>query len=157
MIFGIPDVDAAAQFAVANAVEEINAQTDREPDNKADPCFQRQAQHQARSKRTRRELETTEPTERETAGDGSRRSRRRMITPMTNENKGKERSDVRQVGERTDIETACDAADDNAGPDRRDVRCAKSRMNPREILRQQTVARHGHENARLPKLKHEQD
>ncbi len=73
----------------------------------------------------------------------------------TNKNEGKQRSNVRQVGQRTDVSKHCDTADGNAGPDRRDVRCAESAVNPRKILWQQTVARHGHKNARLPELENQ--
>ena len=39
-IFRRPDVETAAEFAVAQAVEEINAQPDGKPSNKAPPRLQ---------------------------------------------------------------------------------------------------------------------
>lgn len=45
-VLGNAGVVAAAQFAVANAVEEVNRQTNQEPDEETDPGFQRQTQHQ---------------------------------------------------------------------------------------------------------------
>jgi len=49
-IFGWPDVDTAPEFAMAYTVEEINAQPDSEPDYKAAPRLQGQAQHQHEAK-----------------------------------------------------------------------------------------------------------
>ena len=38
-VFGWPDVETATEFAVAQAVKEINAQPDGKPYNKASPCL----------------------------------------------------------------------------------------------------------------------
>src|SRR5437867_1372903 len=46
LIFGDAGVDAVAQFAVSNAVEKINQQTNSEPDKETDPSEHRQAEHE---------------------------------------------------------------------------------------------------------------
>ena len=78
------------------------------------------------------------------------------MTPDADQTEGEEGPDIRQVGERTDIGQHRHAADDDAGPDGGDVRRAKTRMDPGKILREQSIARHGHENARLAELENEQ-
>ena len=74
-----------------------------------------------------------------------------------NEHEGKKRADVRKISKRPDICKHRDATDGDSSPDGCDVRRAKARMNSCEISRQQPVARHGHENARLAELENQQD
>ena len=82
---------------------------------------------------------------------------RRMITPMqTRANAKSVPIFVRSASEPISVNIATPPTD-HAGPDGGDVRRAESWMNPGEILRQQTIARHGHENARLAELENEKD
>src|SRR5438270_493129 len=68
-------------------------------------------------------------------------------------NEGEECYNIREVGQRTDIDHSGDATDKHTRPDSRNVRCPKSRVNAGKILWEQTITRHRHENAGLAKLK----
>src|SRR6266446_5835763 len=156
LVFSDSGVDTAAQLAVSDPVKEINRETDREPGKETDPGLERQTQHQEKAKdhaenwkqRHQRNTKRSRP-----ACFGSSQDN----DTDANKNKGEERSDIGQVGERTDINYGGNTADENAGPDRCNVRRPKLRMNFCKILRKQTIARHRHENARLAKLEHEKD
>src|SRR5262249_9915035 len=148
-------VDAAAQFAVRDSVKKINRQTDREPNKETDPSFERQAQHQDQTKddaenrkdRIHRNTKRARAIRFRSAQDHDSEA---------NQNEGEELPNVSEVQKRTDSDNRRDAADKNAGPNRRDMRGAKARMNSREVLREQTIASHRHKNPRLTKLKDEQ-
>ena len=50
-IFGRSDVETTAKFAVAHAVKEIDEKTNSQPDHEASPRFQRETQHQNKTKK----------------------------------------------------------------------------------------------------------
>src|ERR1043166_120899 len=121
-------VQAAPQFAVANAVEEVNHQADPEPNAKPDPCLSWQAEHERdakndaenRERRHHRHPKRPWPL---------RRGFAQHVDAEANQNEGEERADVGEIGQRANVGHRCDSADYDAGPDRSDVRRAKARMN----------------------------
>src|SRR5207244_13511937 len=70
-----------------------------------------------------------------------------------NKNEGEECSNIREVGQRTDIDHSGDATNKHTRPDSRNVRCPKSRVNAGKILWEQTITRHRHENAGRAEMK----
>ena len=52
-IFGWPDIDTTANFAVPHAVQEIDQQPDSQPDDKPNPGFKWKPQHQSEATRYR--------------------------------------------------------------------------------------------------------
>jgi hypothetical protein len=151
-VFRWPDIKAAAKFAVTYAVKEINQEPNPEPNKEADPSLHGQAQHQNEAKddtenwkhRTHRNTERARPI-----GIGPPQN----DDAKANKNEGEECSNIREVGQRTDIDHSGDATDKHTRPDSRNVRCPKSRVNAGKILWEQTITRHRHENAGLAKLK----
>ena len=138
---------------MAHAVKEINQQADRQPHHKANPRHHRQAQHQREAHEYAEQRENR--YERDTKWARSFRvNATQHVHSKTDQNEREERADIGQVGELTDVRNHRDDANNNSRPDGGDVRCAEARMNFGKICRQQTVAGHRHENARLPKLKH---
>ena len=67
-----------------------------------------------------------------------------------------QRADIRKVGERADIEQSRGNADDEARHPGGKIGRAEARMHAAENAGQQSVARHGKPDARLPELKNEQ-
>src|SRR5207245_10306839 len=97
LIFGDTGVFAAAQFAVANSVKEVNRETDREPDKETDPSLERQTHHQHETKQD--------------AENWKQRHQRNTKWPRpicvrsaqdhhaeTNQNKSEQGSDVSEIG-----------------------------------------------------------
>src|SRR5207237_9410806 len=68
----------------------------------------------------------------------------------------KQGSNIGEISKRSDIGKHRDATNEDACPNRRDVRCAEPRVNFRKILPQQTVACHCHEDAGLTELENKQ-
>src|SRR6266487_6286514 len=132
-VFGWADVDAAAQFAVSYAVEEINAKADREPYKEAYPCFDWQTQHQHEAKNYAENREQRDQGHTEWARTVG------VFAPQNNhteanEDKGEKRSDVREISKRSDVGKHGDATNEDARPNRRDIRRAEPRVNFRKIL-----------------------
>ena len=152
----IPASTATAQFAVAHTVEEINCQSDPEPDKESDPSHHWQAQHQRDAKDYTKDWENRNKRDTKWAWT-LRRDPAKHVHTKTNQDKCKKGPNISQICQIADVRDHCDAANDNTRPNSSDMRRAESRMNPREILRQQTVTRHGHEDARLAELKNQDD
>ncbi len=68
----------------------------------------------------------------------------------------KQRADIRKIGERADVQQARRNADHESRHPRGKIRRAESCVHAAEYSGQQSVARHGEPDARLPKLKNEQ-
>src|SRR4029434_1067532 len=154
-IFRYTGVNAAPQFAVAHTIGEINREPDRKPDKEAAPRLERQAQHQ-------REAEDHAEKRKDRHEGNTKRTRTFSIRSAqhnhtkANEHEGKNRADARTVSKRSDICQHRHATDGDSSPNGCDVWRAKPRVNFCEILRQQPVACHGHENAWLGELENEQ-
>ena len=126
-----------------------------EPDEEPEPSLDRQAEHESAAKKHAEERKHWNERH-------PKRSRPVRILfaqhddAGTNQSEGEEGPNIREVGQRTDVGQHRDTADEDARPDGGDVRGAKARVDPGKILRQQSVARHRHEDARLAELKDEQ-
>jgi hypothetical protein len=72
--------------------------------------------------------------------------------PEADQDEREERPDVREVDHLVDAHERADPADEHAGEDRRDVRRAEARVDAREDRREEPVARHREQDARLPEL-----
>ena len=138
-----------------HAVKEINQEPDSEPDHKTNPGHHRQAQHQSQAHEYAEDWKNR--NERDTKWTRSFGiDAAQHVHTEANQNKREERADVGEICELANVCNHRHAGDYNSGPNSRDVRCPEARMNFGKILWQQTVARHRHENPRLPKLKDEQ-
>ena len=142
---------ARTQPAPAEAVEEIQDQSYRHPDEEANPGHPRQLEHQVAA-----------------AGDGAQRHprhERRAKWPWPvgvgaaqdndsggHQHKGEEGADVGQFDQLVDVGDRGTDGDEDAGEDGGDVRRAVARMHFGRPRRQQAVARHGEEDARLAGL-----
>ena len=92
-VFGRADVDAAAQFAVSDAVEEIDHHPNREPHKEPNPSQDWQAQHQCETKKY------AEYRKDRNEGDAEWARARRFRSPQNDDadadqNKSEECSDV---------------------------------------------------------------
>src|SRR6476619_521168 len=136
------------EMAVANAVEEVNDEPNGEPNEKSNPCHDWQAQHQCDAenhadnweKRNHRNPKRPRPV--------------RIGSPENHhaeahQDEGEERANIRQVRELTDVRDHRDPTHQNTRGDSGNVGRAVTRMDAGEKGRQETVARHGHENTRL--------
>src|SRR4030095_9884604 len=98
-VFSGADVDSAPQFGVAPAVKEIDREPKRQPNKETAPSFQRQTQQQHEAKENaekREQWHERDPKWARTIG---------VFAPQnnhakTNEHEGKQRSDVREIGQR---------------------------------------------------------
>ena len=141
---------------MSHSVEEINQKPDPEPDEEANPRFDGQAEHERGAKNHAEKGEEGYPGHAE--GARSRGiSAAQDDNAATHEDKGKEGADVGQIGERPDVGQHGHAAHGDPGPDGCDIWGAETLVDARKIFREQTVARHGHEDARLPELEDEKD
>ncbi len=138
-----------------HAVQEIDHEPDCQPHNKTNPGHHRQAQHQHKTHEYAEDWENWHERHAKRAWT-LRGNAAQYVYAETNQNKCKERSDVCEISEIADVRDHGHDTDNNSSPNGRDMRGAEPRMNFGEILRQQAIARHGHEDARLTKLKHEQ-
>src|SRR2546425_9807459 len=129
-----PDIDTTANFAVRHAVQEIDQQPDSQPDDKPNPGHHRQTQHQSETQQYPKDWENRN----ERHAKGTRPFRidaAQHVYANANQNKRKECSDIRQVGEIADVCNHRHGTDDNSSPNRGDVWCAEARMNFGEVLR----------------------
>src|SRR5207248_4498614 len=138
------------------AGKEINQKSNSEPNKETDPWRQREAQHQDEAKddaekwkhRTHRNTEWARPIRVGAPQDDDAEA---------NKDESEERSNIREVSQRTDIDYGGNATDKHTRPDGCNVRCPKSRMNAGKVLREQTITRHRHKNAGLAQLEDKQD
>src|SRR5438477_1547770 len=152
LVFRYSRIDATTQFTVTCAVKEINQKSNSEPNKETDPCLQREAQHQDEAKddaekwkhRTHRNTEWARPIRVGAPEDDDAEA---------NKDESEERSNIREVSQRTDIDYGGNATDKHTRPNGGDMRGPKSRMNAGKVLREQTITRHRHKNARLAELK----
>src|ERR1700737_3701663 len=155
-IFGYPGIAAAAQFAVADAVAEINQHPDCEPDEEAAPGFQRQTQHERGAKKYAENRKQRYERHAERTRAASVRAAENNYAEA-NEYEGKEGADIGEISKRSDVSQHGNTPHRDACPNRGDIRRTETVVNSRKILRQQAVPRHGHENARLAELKDKQN
>jgi len=133
LIFGWTSIDAVAQFAVAHAIEKIDEQAESEPYEKPAPGNHRQTAHQDNAKndtdnwkpRYPRDAEWTVPL---------RRGPSQHDDADAHQYESEQGSDVGQICEFPDVRDHSHATDENAGPDRRDVRSPEPWMNSSEVL-----------------------
>lgn len=124
----------SAQLAVADAVEEVDQQADRKPDEESHPGLDRKAQHQNETEQRADDREERNQWDSERA-EAVRRLATQRNYAEADQDEREERADVGEVGQCADVGDHRYAANDNTGPDRSDVRCAEPLVNPGEILR----------------------
>src|SRR5207244_12765064 len=116
-IFGWPDIDTTANFAVPHAVQEIDQQPDSQPDDKPNPGHHRQTQHQSEAQQHAEDWENRD--ERHAKGTTPFRiDAAQHVYANANQNKCKECSDICEVGELTDVCNHGHATNDNSSPNR---------------------------------------
>ena len=72
------------------------------------------------------------------------------------QHEGEQRADVGEVHHLGDVGERREGGHEQAGDDGADVGRLEPRVHPRQERRQQAVARHRHEDARLAQLEHQQ-
>ena len=111
-VFGDPCVHSTAQFAVAHTVEEINCQSDPEPDKESDPSHHWQAQHQRDAKDYTKDWENRNKRDTKWAWT-LRRDPAKHVHTKTNQDKCKKGPNISQICQIADVRDHCDAANDN--------------------------------------------
>ena len=142
--------------AVAHAVEEIDDEAEQQPDAKPEPRVAWQSeheQHRRQRSRWRDEIDRRRP---EGTLDVWLRDAQRKHAE-TDDGEGKQRADAHQLTDKPDRQQPRQNRDDDADGNGADVRRAEARMNLGAERRQQPVARHGIEDARLADQQHEDD
>ena len=120
------------------AVEAIDGQADDEPREESQPCEDRQAGHQQYAEKYAKHRGCY------TAGRAEAATAIRLAIAKNDyadryEHKSKQRADVRQVGERSNVEESRWQADQESGNPRCGGRSTKARMNATECGWQVTV------------------
>src|SRR5271170_2766199 len=131
-----------AELTSSAAVEEVDAKPNGQPDKEAQPCHDRQPGHQQYAE------EDAEHRKHWPTGTAEATMSMRIFVAQNQharryQHKGEECTDIRQIGECSDIEQSSRQSNDKSRDPRRDSRSPILRMYFREDRREQAVARHG--------------
>src|SRR5262249_26518972 len=140
-----------AEPAMADTVEEVEDETDGEPDDESLPSHARELEHQVDTADGRAERHTRH--ERRTKGTRAVGVRAPQDEHAEgDQDEGEQRSDVGELDHLVDVGDAGEHGNQDAGDDRRDVGGPVSRMHACGPGREEPVASHREENPRLTEL-----
>src|SRR6266545_7607089 len=127
------------QSALADAIEEINNKTRGEPEQEADPRQPGQEGHQDHAHANSQNGCDRHPGSAELPR-ALRLADSKDHNSYADQNKGEQRSDIRQLHDFLDVGYGRPEGNENTGQNRCDVRCPITRMDSAEPWAQQTVA-----------------
>src|SRR5437867_10400906 len=131
------------QAALADAIEEINNKARGEPEQEADPRQPGQCGHQDHAHANSQNGCDRHPGNAELSR-APRLANSKDHNSYADQDKGEQRSDIRQLHDFLDVGYGRPEGNENTGQNRCDVRCSITRMDSAEPWAQQTVAGHGH-------------
>src|SRR5438094_301144 len=144
-----------AQSAALAPVVVINHETNGHPHEKADPIHDGEAGHQKEASKNRQNR-SNRPSGRAKGSMAIGFAVAENQHASGHQSESKQRSNVREIGEGSDVKETRGNAYDEAGHPGGEIRRLKARMDAAKNTGEKTVARHSEPNTRLADLEDEQ-